>query len=478
VPLGPKELRITLSRISEGDGDELFAAAGMNWISGISLASFFHKLVDVSPESILWELRCRLICAGLWHNDSLKMTELLQHVPPRVDEPTSGSVSSDTSAVHELQLSHDDWVKFCLEIDLTAFEANRLYHMLRDERNCVATDKISHVLRQVLGPDISIMELAASLLEHFGSLQHAFTSACRSKSHTMCSSEFHKMLACFKISSRNVRRLWVAIKSLIPVSHNEIGEVADEITEDEFVNAMVPWTPDMLSWTGNTALQSLEQQICENFSSLADFRRAMRQHGLPGGLEISPERLRQGLAVVGCLSCDAHVVLSKASAVAGLSSSSQVTLDDVIEALRTSWQQAHTRGHDAMEKDGMRVWQHLHDETRWKHSRQVSESRARSKTFVASPAPSARSASVEEHDESSRSSSKLPTLLPQISPPVITSSSCSSVVAGSSSASGPTDPFANVMRRQFLCPPMRGYVMDAPMEPKTFERKHQAIMAN
>ena len=76
LPLGPKELRHTLARITEGDEDALFASAGMNWHTGMSLATFFHKLVGVSAESLFGELRSRLACAGLWHHDSFSLKEL------------------------------------------------------------------------------------------------------------------------------------------------------------------------------------------------------------------------------------------------------------------------------------------------------------------------------------------------------------------------------------------------------------------
>jgi len=176
-------------------------------------------------------------------------------------------------------------------------------------------------------------------------------------------------------------------------STDEPSKIDDGITEDQFIKIMLPWAPDLLNWSPNSAILALERQIGTQFNNLAECRRALRHQGLPGGLELSPERLQEGLMAVGVHYCDADVVLSKACRVTG--TCGQATLDDVVEALRSSRRGAQVGERNLMEKDGMRVWQRLREEKHAHHGGTVHPS------LAASPAPSTRSAASDsaESDE-------------------------------------------------------------------------------
>lgn len=376
---------MTLSRISEGDGDELFASVGMNWTSGMSLATFFRMLVSVTAESLLWELRSALTCAGLWRHNSIAMTELVQQLSvldvEEGDSDTKNPQAAGISASCNLKLSHDDWLRLCNTIGLTEFEANRLFHMLIGETRCIAVHYVSSVLQGIVGPDASMMQLAADLLERHGSLRTAFAASVLNDEGTMHWPEFSLLIEGLEVKDRSARKLWavlIAGRSTLQNSSQSLAE-PDGITEEQFVDLVVPWAPDVLCWAPNVALRALEKQIGSHFGSLADCRKAMRQQGCPGSMELSPERLREGLAAVGVLSCDADVVLSKARIVAGAGPSGPVTFEDIIEALRFSWQGSNGCISDLLEKEGMRVW------SRVRHA--------------ASPAPSDLSTSAGESDE-------------------------------------------------------------------------------
>eukprot|EP00929_Paragymnodinium_shiwhaense_P014505 TRINITY_DN122418_c0_g1_i1.p1 TRINITY_DN122418_c0_g1~~TRINITY_DN122418_c0_g1_i1.p1 ORF type:complete len:1012 (-),score=179.97 TRINITY_DN122418_c0_g1_i1:233-3268(-) len=74
------EFRLTLSRLGVGEeeSDDIFSAMDSNSDGGVTLAEFLHALVDVSPEALLWELRCRLIRMNIGPQNLSKALELVQ----------------------------------------------------------------------------------------------------------------------------------------------------------------------------------------------------------------------------------------------------------------------------------------------------------------------------------------------------------------------------------------------------------------
>jgi len=232
-----------------------------------------------------------------------------------------------------------------------------------------------------------VMQLAEDLLERHGPVRAAFLASVIDEEGIMHWREFCSLIEGLEVNDRSARKLWAVLVAGRSTSRNSLQSPAepDGITEEQFIDLVVPWAPDVLRWAPNMALRALETQIGSHFSSLADFRKAMRQKGCPCSMELSPERLREGLAAVGVLSCDADVVLSKARLVAGAGPSGPMTFEDIIEALRFSWQGSRGCNSDLLEKEGMRVW-----------------SRVRSKQPIndpASPGPSDLSTSAGEGEE-------------------------------------------------------------------------------
>jgi hypothetical protein len=296
------------------------------------------------------------------------MSALVEHLQENLASHRINA--ADTSAVADLRLCHDDWEKLCSSIGLTAFEAKKLHHMIQDESSHdVSVGHVANVLSSLMAFDASFMQLAAGLLDRYGSLRSAFAEACINQEHLMGWHEFRKLSQWLDISERNASKMWSAFLTQLPAtcvpSPSSAGDdkaPADSITEDQFVDLLVPWTPDLLSWAPNLALDAFQRQVNENFANLGECRLALRQQGLPESLELSPQRLQDGLLSVGVLRCDADVILSKARHVAGLSANDQVTFDDVVEAMRSSWHVGREGAPDLVEKEGMRIWQQLNDE--------------------------------------------------------------------------------------------------------------------
>lgn len=452
VPLGPKELRSALGRVSEGDVDELFAAVGMNWNGSISLAAFFQRLVHVTPESLIWELRCRLVCSEVWHQERLNLPELLKRISPShakrcsneaafhgevgcpVASQEEGNIGSggfsfasdqlgtadtsaasdlnygqDTSAASDLSFGQDEWVDLCISIGLAAYEGNRLYHMLRDEKGRVPVSGMSDTIRVVVTPTASLMQLSVDVLERYGTFRDAFAAACTKNELELHFHDFEKLASNLQIAERDARKLWRALASSLSAPEPSSGKY---VTEDQFVRRLVRWTPDMLPWATNTMMQALEKQFSEHFNSLEECRRSLRQKGLPSGMELSSQRLRNGLATVGVQGCDVDVVLSKARSVSGLGSDDHVTFDDVVEAMRSSWLGSTAGEHDILEKEGMWIWQQLHEDQHYTRQR-FGDSLCRPRegshvSLAASPSVSSRSTSAGGSDAgtASRHSSK------------------------------------------------------------------------
>jgi hypothetical protein len=345
--------------------------------------------------------------------------------------------AAESRSASDVELGHCDWVKLCIDVGLTEFEANRLHQMLSGESGQIAFCDVSKTLKTVVGPDASLTELVADLLEQHGSVRAAFhatflTDAAKSEDRVMGWEEFCGLIECHDMSDRSARKLWSVL--LAGLSEIRIADL-ESVTEDQFVDLLVPWSPDLLSWAPNVALRALEKQIDQRFDSLADCRKAMRHEGCPASMELSPEKLRDGLAAVGVLHCDADILMSKARLITGVGSSGQVTFEDIVEALRFSWQGSRKfESHHLLEshEEGMRVWKAAGG----RRSRACRGSRA------VSPTASISSTSVGESGEHSR---------------------CTSASKGSRSASRSTS--RTCSKRSFLAtsaPPSAGVLLREP----------------
>lgn len=353
VSLRPKELRTALSRLLGGEADELFASSGSHWHgAGMSLATFFNKLVCVSSDSLLWELRCRLSQAGLWHHGGLRCEDLVE----RVQLLRSHRAGTDLGGcrLQANRLDNADWASLCKDVGLTPCEAKQLQRILQCCDCSVALDDLDRLLRAVIGPDTSIMQLAASLIRVHGSFREAFRAAIPIGATTLHLQELSRLVCEAGMSERLAPKLWAALRS-----NPALQSQTDFLLEQEFVDSMTPWAPDMLQWEPNSVLLALEVEISKQFKSLPELRSAIRHTGLPGGLELSSQMLCEAFEEIGVAHCDLDVVIAKARRTCGISGSDPVTFDDVIEALRSSWSGKAASNSNILDKGGMRMWQQL-----------------------------------------------------------------------------------------------------------------------
>jgi len=82
--LTKSEFHDVLQRLNVGaeDSDDIFNAMDTRSDGGVTLSEFLHALVDVSPEALLWELRCRLLRMNIGpHNlhNALELVRWPQH---------------------------------------------------------------------------------------------------------------------------------------------------------------------------------------------------------------------------------------------------------------------------------------------------------------------------------------------------------------------------------------------------------------
>lgn len=216
----------------EEDCEEVFEAVDTNADGYVSLSRLLHALVDVSPEALLWELRCRLLRCDIRHHNSQKALDLVrwpQHgwqskstklkrrtsrrlqqccacacsdapdasevgsqptilasdAPvveptdiPGIDADIEVLVSEDAERkkvrLTSFHLSRGDWLKFCTSICLTLLEAERLFEVLADDTGSVDLRAMFETLRLTVTPDVSLENFATKVLVRFESFSIAF----------------------------------------------------------------------------------------------------------------------------------------------------------------------------------------------------------------------------------------------------------------------------------------------------------------
>jgi len=243
--LTPKEFHLALQRLGVGeeDADELFTAMDTNSVGGVSLSEFLHALVDVSPEALLWELRCRLVRVSIGPQNLQKALELVQwpqhgwrskatELKRRTTrtrcricafcncacrhtaEPHNGAqgeagedgtgaaqaAAEQTSGVHSaasppgpgsrparlrrhtsFHLDRGDWLKLCTSIYLTLLEAERLFTFLADDTGHVDLRAMFETLRTTVEPDVSLERFSTKVLTRYETFQHAFSAFCEDR---------------------------------------------------------------------------------------------------------------------------------------------------------------------------------------------------------------------------------------------------------------------------------------------------------
>lgn len=416
--LGPKELRASLALIAPATSDAFFKTVGTAWPGAVSLAQLFRVLMDMGacPEAFLWELRGRLMEVGIWPNyvdtaraltrrlletgsleqspqdplerllstsRSLASDLALERTPGallhRGREASAGTATPGLPAPNEESdlLNRQDWLKLCSLLGLTLFEARRLLKILGSEAGVVSLQRTFKLLRGLVTPDYSLTTFVSKVLEQYETLGHSFRDAtlCRNQSPVMLLRDFSRLASGFGVGGKEALDLWVALltvaegKSRVPegtMKDSRLGSQAStsstasgvaeaqeavRLSEQDFVRLMLDWAPD-------DTMNSLKGQLCELFGSLTEGRRALIGHGLSGRAALTPRCFAAGLRAAGVASCNAEVVLHRVRNLLNRPFYYQVTLDDVIEKMRSSHASAGT-AHDIVEGDILHVWQQL-----------------------------------------------------------------------------------------------------------------------
>jgi hypothetical protein len=296
-----------------------------------------------------------------------------------------GNGNSDTSTgfiPSSSRLSRIDWGQMCAAIGLTMVEADWLFTILADGKTgMVDLKEMFTVLRADVAPHVSLERFATRVMTRYGSLQNAFAATStdgRSNEHVtgtvsrmMHWPEFHSMAVALDVKDSNAERLWSTLMEAQQnlqhdgdVSHgtdeglaaeaNTTASIDDEgVTETVFVKQLTMWAP-------GTALCALRNQVDEHFSDVGELRHALGQTGSALSAPISPAELDVALLTVGIPGCNVEGVCNAVqSAKRGGRKGGSITLDDVVEALRNTWQ--HSTAQGAVRDDLRPFWQKMHN---------------------------------------------------------------------------------------------------------------------
>lgn len=366
-----KELRAALARIADDvDHDEFFAALGFECVDGLSLMALWRALLVATPEALLWELRCGLISHHLWPC-GLRRTLLPADVTV---SPAIQRFRTHIEAHVMLDVNREDWSELCGCIGLSPFEAKKLFAFFLDQRTGkVGWQRVCEYVQATVAPGVSFMNFTLKLLGRYGSLRAAYTHACMFSTLGMRQADFQALAAQVGVEERPARKLW---RLMSRVGHHSVDDDMREeidsplasgghgldttlnaagydsgvaspsgaagqmgLSQQEFVQLLLPWAPE-------STLDKLASSLREKFGSLAKGRQALRQKGLPGECILTPRKFQEALGAVGLGNhCDADVVLAKtrdlraragrAPAVAPGAAAEELTLDDLLDGLRT-----------------------------------------------------------------------------------------------------------------------------------------------
>jgi len=400
--------------VGEKDSQELFAVMDTNSDGGVSLTEFLHALVDVSPEALLWELRCRLIRVGIsaqnlrkalelvrWpqHGWQSKATELKRRKTRRIrrcsacascsgcscaEGKTDGSVTEASEVIEapmevffeigpkprppsSYHLSRGDWLKLCTSICLTLLEAERLFEHLVDKSGMVDLRAMFETLRTTVEPDVSLERFTTKVQARYETVQAAFAAFCEDRDtdpeRMLRWDGFHALAVSLNVNDTNAEKLWDVLTACTwdqenSPERNGNGQRTPKacITESAFVGQLSLWAPE-------TALQALEGEMCERFGNLAEGQRALEKH-LTKTDALSPRELDSRLRAVGIKNCDVQRALRTVASRRN-DTSAPVSLDATISTMRATRRSASKAGEpsrcarNAIKHDTLPLWEQL-----------------------------------------------------------------------------------------------------------------------
>merc|ERR1719428_660376 len=313
------------------DAKMLFQTMDADKSGEVSLTEFLLALVDVSPEALLWELRCRLDCEGIRLNTLHRIFDLIrrhdrQHRQNLADNMDKEKRLSDRELWRDRQLSRSDWSKLGAALGLTIVEAERLFSLIdKDDSGTIDLEEMFAALRAV-APNVSLERFVTKVLVQYGTLPEAFKAHARYSPDVRCSliglEEFLSLAIVLGVNDRNARQLWDALDISGRIDAN------DAMNEEMFISQMKSWGPA-------TAVDGLREEICEHFGNIAEGRRTLHKLGVPRAGALSTASFEAGLRAAGVTHCDAELVLSTLSGAQQASPMRTVgvTLDEVMKSL-------------------------------------------------------------------------------------------------------------------------------------------------
>jgi len=229
------------------------------------------------------------------------------------------------------KLSRSEWLKLCKSLHFTQPEAERLREILASGvTGAVDLRQLFATMRSIVAPDVSLERFVNKALTRYGSLSKAF-DASYPKRGRMGWPEFRTMAESLSVNQANAQKLWDVLAAVarrqeqLDAAARPEGEdyaleaiaildadgtVKQTITKDVFVQQLQRWMPD-------TALDTLAEQLCERFGSLAQGVHALECKGLCLTAPLSSTSLAAALRAIGIRSCDAERVLVAVSPRAG-----------------------------------------------------------------------------------------------------------------------------------------------------------------
>jgi Ca2+-binding EF-hand superfamily protein len=331
-----QEFQQAVLRLGISGGKEakvLFKAMDTDKSGEVSMTEFLLALVDVSPQALLWELRCRLDSEGIRLNTLHKIFDLIKR-QDRKHPPAIGDrdIENKEKRLRErelwksMQLSRTDWIKLGAALGLTINESERLFLLIdTDESRTIDLEEMFAALRAV-APDVSLERFVMKVLVYYGTLPEAFrVHASRSpdaRSPLLGLQEFLSLAAVLGVNDGNAQRLWEALDIASRI------DADDAMDEELFIKQMQAWAPA-------TALDRLREEICEHFGNIAEGRRTLQKHGVPRAGALSAASFEAGLRAAGVTHCDAQLVLSTVccSRPGSPNHAPGVTLDEVMKSL-------------------------------------------------------------------------------------------------------------------------------------------------
>lgn len=226
----------------------LVAAMDIDPSRGISLTEFLESLVNVSPEALLWELRCRLDSEGVRPSNLQKAFELLD-----VPWPARSGCGGSPGARGKPHLGRSSWLEFCAKLGLTAKDGEQLFALIdKDSDGFLDLREMFKALR-VVAPETSFEHFVSKIFTEYGSLREAFSA--HAKDSYMGYDEFLELASTLDVNDDNAAKLWqsrLVGNGLL----DELGEDA-RLTEETFVHLMMMWAPD-------SSVQGLQKDLRNN----------------------------------------------------------------------------------------------------------------------------------------------------------------------------------------------------------------------